>query len=308
MEDKLKPRPDIFNYTFKHDYEEVVNLVRDFKKCVELNNKIIPDFSTDFKITKLNNTWEEGAEFDILFKKKIRLFFRTIKYSQTNEATYIKWYVTIKQPFLISYFMNYSIFNDSYNGLCSFVHEWEFPSDSKRLLLEKDEPQKEKYLLFNHYDLYLNNKSISNTHVGSCEIKSDILSIWKLISNLKRFVEKVPAICNYIYAEDEELTLGKIISLRWDSDYLKGDAVLKVIFIHKDDKMHLLTYELVEANPPRPKQKIQWKIEKKTESCILTLSHIYKEEVEKRTLNAMSFLKKEIFKQIKECLEESNST
>ena len=169
MEDQSKPKSDIFNYTFKHEYKEVVNLLRDFKKCAELNNNILPDFSTDFNMTKYENTWQERSEFNILFKKQLRIYIRTVTYTETEDVTHIKWFLSVKEPMIINYFMSYSIYNDSLNGLCSLVHELTFPSDSKRLICDKDEPDKEKFLMYNYYDFYLTEKkNRPNIHVGSC--------------------------------------------------------------------------------------------------------------------------------------------
>jgi hypothetical protein len=306
MEQDQKRQFVIFTYIYKHPFENVKRIFKNCSLAFEINNRVVKDFTTDFRQLKLSTTWEEGSEFSVIFKKVVTLIFKTIEHSETDNNFKIKWLIKTEPP-TPEYYLTYNLYADFTGNFTTFVMEWNYLKHfSFNLNQETKEVLEERTKIYKNYDDFLTNEDKEKTHKQLIFIKSELKTIWSFIKNLKQMREKIPLLGDSVeYVCD--LKKGSEVIFKWNTKEQTSQAFAVVKSITETDSYCELVLFCNKGIPAVPRQYIKWRIEKcEEELCQVSFEHIYKDFVKESSLSINSKIKTKILESLKSTIELDN--
>jgi hypothetical protein len=297
-----------FVYIYKHNFKDVLNLLRDFNTCSKIvsNSSTLKNIISEYTLIKGNQNWEEGSEFNYVYRGLIRAYKRVICYEQKENFAKIKYLIYKTEPATFNFYVTvhfYKSFNDEYT---TFVKQWEHYLNVNESQAAQGSLNEERYQIFSILDKHLENTKLAgNVNLELTYIESNFDKVWRVINNLKVLQSMVPSICDEVICEKELIEKNSELKLIWklpqsEENYVK----LKVVKIINYSSFCEIEYESSDGQPQVPKQNIIWRVEKTNENfCLIKFSHFYNEKVSKTCLKMISKLKKTILKELRVKLE-----
>lgn len=299
-----QPRVCYFSYVFKHDFKEVLYLVRDWVKSSEIIEKSMTYDMSDFIITKGNNTWEKGSEFSFHWKKSVRFHKKVLDYEEKENYARIVWFVYKMESSFFDFYL-YAHFNRDYTGKYTTVslkrENMQFVSDEEKLNMDR-------FKAFSIIDENLKNQKNLKEQIEVIFIDNNLEKAWSYISDLRKLTQLVPSICDDITCDGSEIIEGSELNLSWKQQNVDEKlqfVKLKVNKIITNNMFCQIEYETIESNPTVPKQQIIWRVEK-ADGDFLKIKFIHKYSENIDNIKSISVMKKKILKDLKQKLE-SNS-
>jgi len=287
-----------FNYIFKHDFKDVLETIRDFRRSASILNKLESNFITDIIHTKGSETWEKDAEYSYLLNRSLRIYVRVADYEETENYARLVWHNYNTDPFLFVSIITLYFYKNFVGNYTSYVIKWNFPSETQ---IDTQKINEERYNECVWIDKELSKENLVNTQLEKTYINASLEKIWGYVQNLGKLQKIVPLISNSVEC-GEEITIGSIIKLELDeSSFVK----LKVVDLSTNLNFCQIEYECVESNPPTPKQLIMWKVEKAEGNfCSVSFTHRFVENLAQHIIEKISGLKKTILLELKQKLDE----
>jgi hypothetical protein len=302
MEIYNEPKITLFSYVFKQNYNRVWNCLRDVKKTNKICNLISEGYASEVTMSKEKETWELGAEFSLVWKRMIRMYFRTVDFIETPDYSRIRWKVYKTDPPTLDFYLTYCLYQDITGNFSTMVMEWQYLIDFDKTETEVTEKKMENIRIYTAIDKYLTQEENERLQEECIYIESDMLILWKIISNFKIFQRLVPIICMSVsYSGD--VAPGTKVTMYFDCKN-KAYVHMTIKSIIVRDNLCRLTYECSEGNPSVPKQEIVWTVEEKEGGfCLVSFRHYYEEVLKKESIQQTSKLKKRILQTLKVTLE-----
>jgi hypothetical protein len=293
---------NLFSYIYKQNYNRVLHCLRDIRKTNEICNTLDSNYASELIFSKGNETWQVGAEFSFVWKKLIKMFFRTVEYTETSDFSKVRWIVYKTEPHTLEYYLTYFLYQDITGNYNTMVMEWEYYVEFNVSQSDQDTKKRENISIYSAIDKYLSQEENKTLQEECIYIESDLNIIWKIISNFKIFQRLVPIICkSVVYSGD--IISGTKVTMFFDCKN-KAYVVMNIKSIIVRESLCRLTYECFEGNPPVPKQEIVWTVEEKEGGfCLVSFRHYYEEVLKQDSLIQTSKLKKKILQTLKLIVE-----
>lgn len=303
LANRYSHKASYFSYVFKHDFKEVLYLVRDIIKSTEIINESNLGDMSDFIITKGENTWEKGNEFSFLLKSGIRFFKKVLDYEETENYAKIVWFIYKTEPATFDFYLS-AYFNRDYTGkYTTFVFKLEY----NRPMVDGEKINASRFQTFSLLDEYLTNKNTLKEQNEIIYIDTSLEKAWSVISNLSLLAKMVPLICDEISCNEQDICEGTEFNMSWkqQTGTEKVNFVkLKVKRIHITSNSSQIEYDIIESVPIVPKQIVIWQVEKAEGQFVrIKFSHKYSENVQNDSIKMISEMKKKILKELKIKLE-----
>jgi hypothetical protein len=303
MEQDLQRKFTIFTYIYKHHFEKVKKVFKDWSLALEINNLIIKDYTTNFKQLKLSTTWEVGSEFSVVFKKVVTLIFSTIEYTESDNYLKIKWRIKTDPP-TPEYYLTYNLYADVTGNFTTLVMEWNYLEPFSFNVNQVDkEVLEERTAIYKNYDDFLINEGKEKNQNQFIFLKNKITTIWSFIRNFKQMREKIPLLCDSVeYVGD--LKNGSEVTFKWNTKEETCQAFAVVNSITETDKYCEMVLFCNKGVPAVPSQFILWSVEKcGDELCKVSFVHKYVDFIKESCLAINSRIKNKILESLKKILE-----
>lgn len=290
-----------FSYIFKHEINKVLHLIRDWKLTQEIIREKLSLHFDKFEFLIGDKTWEVGNEFKVE-TRGIVAYFRTKEYLENPDNSKIQWLIYKCEPTNLEYLLTCSLFRDVTNTYTTVILVWEYIKDIPRNV-EGAKINQERQMMFKLFDDYLNAKYNLQKLKSSIEVGTTFENAQKVLCDLKLLQSKIPILCSQVEYEGI-LEQDKKVTFITKHEKLFAKAVLKVKVIKQQEKKFRILYELIESEPPVPKQNIEWRVDELGElNCKIKLIHYYFGDVKDEVLKTSKMNKKKILSYLKFYLE-----
>jgi len=287
----------IFTYVFNHEFNTVLETLKDMKKTNEMVLPCKVGYSK-VKFRKLTNTWLVGAEFFFDFKNLVKVSFRTVKFKYNKEKAIIKFHIVKLKTEL---YMSYELFNDSINKTTTFVLKFDIVQNDIESVLNYSS-NKERHLAFKTIDENITNAKQAKVLLEKIFIKTEFDLVCEIIIDLRKFIQIVKIFWDKVEYEGE-MVEGCRIKFSKLIDNKKIVSFLYIKNISIGSNFMEISYEC-KSDPPIPHHTITFKVEKhKDRSIELKFINEYKEPIDNDKIKFEKKIKSTILKSLKKVLE-----
>lgn len=295
-----------FTYVFKHEFKIVWDVMKDFAKTNRMCELVIKGWSSPPVFQKMSHSYELGSEFYFVFKNFIKLNLKNVEVEEFEDFAKIRYEVQPDFNVIPNYEYTYTLYGDLTGSYCTLVLEINYEKILYKTKKEKEEANLELFIILKNIEKCIEEEKVMKMQIEQIQINKSFQTVWDMILNFKDFRRINPLICDEVEYEGEKLGEGMEVIFKWTRKY-KSSVKLQVKQIRKAFDFCILIFESLESCPPVPRQKIEWRLEKKEcDMCNVKLTHNYNEIIKKESLKYTSKVKKKILQNLKRKVEESS--
>jgi hypothetical protein len=291
---------------FRDEMEHVYNILKDISVTSPWVNLMEENLSTDLTFTKGENSYEVGNEFYCLWKKILRVYFRVVEMSISEDSAICRWHVYKSDPVDIPYFFSYYFQRNTEDNSTvlqveSLFCNREFNMSRQDIEMIQEE-RKTMYQILEKCVFQCEKINLQNESIG---IKTNIMNISRILLNFKLFHKMVPIICERVDYKGEEVDEDTNIKFHWEGR-VKMSIDIKIKKILRDDTRTLIIYECSDGRQHVPAQQVEWEVIRvDEENSFINFRHNFTEKINKKMLDSISREKKLILQNLKKAVENS---
>ena len=284
-----------FEKIFQMDIDYVWDFLKDVKKTYE----VLHEFRTEAIFIKGNNSYELGNEFHFIWKKFLKLFFRTELIINTCNYKKLIFRVFKAEPINVNYNFIYTLYRISNNSSTLLLWEWVYDGEGLFInLKEQDLLRCERKRMLELFEGYLK-QNFNFIQSESTQINCIATKLWKIITNFDYFIRIAPSLADSVEIDGDYMKPNSIIKIRIRKKYYNLN-VIKAEY----NKEGIYYYTLSCRDDNIPKQEIRFEISNITENCCFIIyNHLFTEYIDFKLIEKIAKRKKETLKSLKNFFE-----
>lgn len=279
------------NHLFNNDIEEVYMYFKNPSLYSMIHNKLMKNLECLSGHEFLDSV---GSVFRYIYRSDIQIEFRVEEVENTELYKMIRMYYYSVKPTDYKYNLIYKFYRITAENKTLFSHELIFDSIDGFNFHEMVFNYEDMIECFNYVQRIID-YTLIKTQTESIIIQEEFEKIWKTITDLKKFKKVSPELIDHIKYEGDSKDLSTIIKIGngdnindytvalCDVDQYKGIYIIKPVECTLGISQFILEMRLTILG---------------TGKCLLSLKHIYLQNVQPEILTKLSLKKKVVLKKL----------
>lgn len=288
-------------YKFPINLETVWNFVKDVRATYET----MKDVRTDAKFVKGKESYEKGAEFEMTWRKHMKVKLIVADVVDRKNFKQLHYKVNL-EAFQICYTHVYSFYNITVDQSTLVRQDLIYDGEKgiRIVKAEADLLQKDSKNMFERFDKHLTAPIENLNQFESLDMPCSSKTLWKIITDWSLFRKIAPQICDECAYKGDPEKVGTILMIKW-TEIKKATCFLKVIKanFNLSEGRHEYFLYCFESEPRIPLQELRFTlIELDEKLTLLHFEHQYLEPLDSRITCNISKFKKSVLKHLKKAI------